>query len=313
MYCFKSIPIKLLTVCINFLFMQVYAQNLKTIKSDEGIEISENGKKVLFYQQRPKSLGGKYERAGYIHPLYSLDENILTEAFPEDHPYHHGIFWAWHQVLLNERSIADGWICENISWKPVKLKVKKKKKRVILESELNWVVKLEQNNPTDIIKENTRITVYPSTEKFRVIDFEIQLFALVDSLKLGGSDDPKGYGGFCLRLKLPNDISFVSNNAVVTPMETAVTAGPWMDFTGSFDGSKMSKAGITVFCGQTSELRQNWILRKEKSMQNVPYPGRTPTLLPKKGWKLNYRIIIHSGQLSSGELEELYQQYIHIS
>jgi hypothetical protein len=60
--------------------MQVHAQNLKTIRSDEGIEILENGKKVLFYQQRPKSLRGKYERAGYVHPLYSLNENILTEA-----------------------------------------------------------------------------------------------------------------------------------------------------------------------------------------------------------------------------------------
>lgn len=309
----KLIHIILLTFCINFLIMQTYAQNLKTIKSDEGIEISENGKKVLFYQQRPKSLGGKYERAGYVHPLYSLDENILTEVFPEDHPYHHGIFWAWHQILLNDKTIADGWVCENISWKPGKLKVKKKKKSVTLHSELNWVVKLEQNKPTDIIKENTRITVYPSTEKYRIIDFDIQLFALVDNLKLGGSDDPKGYGGFCLRLKLPNDISFVSNNTVVTPMETAVTAGPWMDFTGSFDGSTMSKTGIAVFCGQDSELRQNWILRKEKSMQNVPYPGRTPMLLPKKGWKLNYRIIIHNGKLSSAELEELYQQYIHKS
>ena len=100
---YKLIPIKLLTFCINLLFMQVHAQNLKTIRSDEGIEILENGKKVLFYQHRPKSLNGKYERAGYVHPLYSLDENILTEAFPEDHPYHHGIFWAWHQILLNDQ------------------------------------------------------------------------------------------------------------------------------------------------------------------------------------------------------------------
>src|SRR5687768_7806400 len=244
---------------MGLMIMEAHAQNLKTVKSGEGIEILENGKKVLFYQHRPKSLSGKYDRAGYVHPLYSLNEKILTEAFPEDHPYHHGIFWAWHQILLNDKSIADGWICENISWNPTKLKVKKKKGKVILQSELNWSVKRAQNNPTNIVKEDTRITVYKSTEKYRVIDFDIQLSALADSLKIGGSDDVKGYGGFCLRLKLPPDISFVSNDSAVSPKETAITTGPWMNFTGSFDGPAMPKAGITVFCSQTAERKQNWI------------------------------------------------------
>lgn len=286
----------------------MYGQHFTTIRSDEGIEISENGKKVLFYQQRPKSSAGKYERAGYVHPLYSLNEKILTEDFPEDHPYHRGIFWAWHQIVLNDKKNADGWICENISWKPGKLKVKARKEKVILKSEMIWNANPEQNNPTSIIKENTKITVHKSTGQYRAIDFDIQLFALVDSLKIGGSDDAKGYGGFCLRLKLPNDISFVSNNTAITPMETAVTAGPWMDFTGSFDGALMPKAGVAVFCNQPAGDQQPWILRKGKSMQNIPYPGRTPKTLSKKGWRLKYRIIIHNGDMSNDDLEKLYQQ-----
>lgn len=288
----------------------MYGQHFTTIRSDEGIEILENGKKVLFYQQRPKSLNGKYERAGYVHPLYSLNEKILTEDFPEDHPYHRGIFWAWHQIVLKDKKIADGWICENISWKPVKLKVKTRKEKVILQSEMIWNANPEQNNSTSIIKENTKITVHKSTGQYRAIDFDIQLFALVDSLKIGGSDDAKGYGGFCLRLKLPNDISFVSNNTAITPMETAVTAGPWMDFTGSFDGTSKPKTGVAVFCGQPTGDQQPWILRREKSMQNIPYPGRTPITLSKKGWRLKYRIIIHNGDMSNDDLEKLYQQYI---
>ncbi len=219
--------------CITLLCTQVYGQYFTTIQSDEGIEIWEKGKKVLFYQQRPKSLDGRYEREGYVHPLYSLNEKNLTEDFPEDHPYHRGIFWAWHQILLNDKKIADGWVCENISWSPIKLKVKKRKENVLLQSEMIWNAKPGNNNPTDIVKENTKITVHKSTGRYRAIDFDIQLFALVDSLKIGGSDDVKGYGGFCLRLKLPKDISFVSNKIAISPMETAITAGPWMDITGS--------------------------------------------------------------------------------
>lgn len=312
MHYYKLIQVRFIFCCMIYLSMPGYGQRFTTKQSDEGIEISENGKKVLFYQRRPKSLNGKYERAGYVHPLYSLNEKILTEDFPEDHPYHRGIFWAWHQIVLNDRKIADGWICENISWKPGKLKVKKRKEKVILQSEMIWNANLEQN-PTSIIKENTKITVHKSTKQYHAIDFDIHLFALVDSLKIGGSDDVKGYGGFCLRLKLPKDISFISNNTAITPMETAVNAGLWMNFTGSFDGASMPKSGVAVFCNQPAGDQQSWILRKELSMQNIPYPGRTPKILSKKGWRLKYRIIIHNGDMSNDDLEKLYQQYIHKS
>ncbi len=315
MYFFKSIPVRFLFIfiCCNFpAHIPIYAQHFTTIKTHDGVEISENGKKVLSYQQRLKSLNGKYERAGYVHPLYSLNEKVLTEDFPDDHPYHHGIFWAWHQVILNDKNIADGWTYENIFWVPVSLKIKEKKESIMLQSEMIWQSVLEKNKLTDIVKENTKITMHKSTPQYRAIDFDIHLSALVDGLKLGGSNDAKGYGGFCLRLKLPDDISFLSNGRVVTPLETAVTAGPWMDFLGSFDGSSVSKTGIAVFCRQPgSNDKQLWILRKEKSMQNVPYPGRTPLSLPAKGWRLQYRLIIHNENMTTDELEKLYQQYIH--
>jgi hypothetical protein len=307
---YKLIPAKLLFCCITLPFSQVYGQRFTTVQSQEGIEVLENGKKVLFYQQRPKSLDGKYERAGYVHPLYSLNEKILTEDLPGDHPYHRGIFWAWHQIVVNDKKIADGWISENISWKPGKVNIKPGKENLLLQSELVWNVKQEHGDSMSIVKENTAITVHKSTEHYRAIDFDIHLSALVDSLKIGGSDDAKGYGGFCLRFNLPKDITFVSGNKVVTPLETAVNAGPWMNFTGSFDGTTLPKNGIVVFCRPSLQNQQPWILRKELSMQNVPYPGRTPIALSKKGWRLNYRVIIHDGSMSNDEIEKLYLEYI---
>ena len=117
-----------------FITTQPYAQHFTSIRSEEGIEILERGKKILFYQVRPKAVDGKYERAGYVHPLYDLKENILTEDMPQDHPYHRGMFWAWHQIILNKKNIADGWTGENISWVPVKVEVFKKKKNITLET-----------------------------------------------------------------------------------------------------------------------------------------------------------------------------------
>jgi len=309
---YKLIQIKFLFYCVTVLPAEVCGQLFTTVKTHEGVEILENGKKVLFYQQQPKSLDGKYERAGYVHPLYSLHEKILTQEFAEDHPYHRGIFWAWHQIILKGKKIADGWMSENISWQPVKLTIAKKEEFVTLQSEMLWKSALQNNKPVALVKENTRITVHKSTSQYRAIDFNIYLFPLIDSLEIGGSDDVKGYGGFCLRLKLPADVSFVSNHNVITPMETQVTAGPWMDFRGSFDNEPSSKTSVAVFYKPSgSGPHQQWILRRETSMQNIPYPGRTPIPLTKNGMRITCRIVIHDAGMSDDDIEKLYDQYIH--
>lgn len=296
----------------HFIAIISFGQDWKTYREQDGIKVWENDKQVFLYQQFPKSIAGKFERAGYIHPLYNLNGKILTEDFPEDHPYHRGVFWAWHQIILKNKKIADEWTCENISWHSRKLKVFRSDEKITLQSEMIWKSIIHNNRPTGIIKENTRITVYRSEENYRLIDFDIGLLALVDSLKIGGSDDVKGYGGFCLRLKLPADVSFVSDNGGVIPMETPVTAGPWMDITGSLGGDSLNKSGVAVFINPGNPgYSPQWILRKEKSMQNVPYPGREPVELSnKKVLRLRYRIVIHNDKMERELLEKLFQQYV---
>ncbi|MCW3116589.1 MAG: hypothetical protein JWM28_671 [Chitinophagaceae bacterium] len=288
------LPAKTLLVLVFCIVANDASAQFTTIKSSEGIEIQEHGKKVLFYQSKPQSLNGKYERAGYIHPLYSLRGNGLTEDFPEDHPYHHGIFWTWHQIILNNKPIADGWVSDSISWQVQDVKMKKGKEKVSLLSAVIWNAQTEPGKRTGIIKENTIITVYAGTNKKRIIDFDIQLYALVDSLRIGGSDDVKGYGGFCLRLKLPDDIEFVSNDTLITPREIAITAGRRMDFRGSFDGSQFPKSGVMLSTQPIgNDRQQTWILRRQGSMQNIVYPGRKPVLLSKKGMRMRYRMVVH--------------------
>jgi hypothetical protein len=305
----KTTSVKIFSFCLFLLLAaQAHAQQFTTVKTEEGIELQENGKKVFFYQVRPKSVDGKYERAGYIHPLYSLNGNSITDDMPKDHPYHRGIFWAWHQIVLNNKHIAEGWTSENISWLPVSVKVDRKKKMARLNAEVLWKAKLADNKLTDIIKENTTVNVYPATDKYRILDFTVRLQPLVDSLKLGGSDDAKGYGGFCLRLKLPQDIRFVSQGKTTIPQETPVFAGPWMDITGSLEDASLPKTGVLVF-GNDADTNQPWILRSVTSMQNVPFPGSTPVDLPKKGWTLKYRVIVHNGEMSDEEIEKLYNDY----
>ena len=93
-------------------------------KSDQGVELLENEHPVFFYRRTPKSLTGEYICNNYIHPLYSLDGDTLTEEFPVDHAYHRGIFWAWHQHYICEQSIGDGWIMKDVSYNVVDVQTK---------------------------------------------------------------------------------------------------------------------------------------------------------------------------------------------
>ena len=76
-------------------------------KADGGILIVDGPQKVLKYQTETKSKAGEYERCNYIHPLWGMDGQVLTEDFPSDHMHHRGIFWAWHQVWIGNQRIGD--------------------------------------------------------------------------------------------------------------------------------------------------------------------------------------------------------------
>ena len=179
-----------------------------------------------------------------------------------------------------------------------------------LDNEVLWKSVLKGDEPEAIVREYTQIKVYRKEDVYRLIDFDITLFALADSMKIGGSDDAKGYSGFSLRFKLPDDIRFSSSEKEVIAQELALTAGPWLDFVGSFDGKNNPESGVVVFSHPSNPGHpQPWILRKEKSMQNPAFPGRVPIPLTKEGIRFQYRLVIHTNELKPNDIEKLYQAY----
>ena len=298
------------------LFNSGCAQNrsaLQPVRTEEGIEILDGDAKVLFYRIKPASLDGKFERAHYIHPLYTLEGEEITEDFPEDHPYHHGVYTAWHQILFNDKQIADAWTNENISWKVTDARTSKQNNAVVLNSEVLWLSSVDGQNREPIVRENLELMVHPSNDELMVIDFNFSLVALKDTIRIGGSEDEKGYGGFCLRLKLPQDIRFVAQDREIKPKTLAIDAGPWMDFRGSFNGEGTPESGLAVFSHPSNPGHpQPWILRKEKSMQNPAFPGRVPVALPQGGMHFRYRMIVHKRSLAASDIERLYQEYAQL-
>jgi len=287
---------------------------IEIFETSQGFTFTEGKEKVMFYQRRHKALNGKYSRANYIHPLYGLDGEILTEDFPADHLHHRGIFWAWHQVWLGDKRLGDPWAAKDFFWDVYEAKI------LAVDSQSNALqVHVHWKSPlwTDangkqkaFVKETTTIRVYRAQDDIRKIDFQIYLLALEDSVRIGGSEDDKGYGGFTTRIQLPDGISFTGSNGPVEPNRLSVEAGPWLDFAGEFDkDGKVS--GLAILCHNSSPgYPQRWILRRKASAQNPVYPGRHPILLSRKEpLVLRYRLIIHRGYLNHINLDKLQAEY----
>ncbi|MCF8714743.1 PmoA family protein [Joostella atrarenae] len=296
---------------ISFLFcFYGMSQSLTFETSPAGVLISEGEKKVLFFQKETKALDGKYPRANYIHPLYDMDGAILTEDFPEDHLHHRGIFWAWHQLLVNNVSIGDGWECKNISWDVKNITTTANNDGSLqLNTTVFWNSSIykEKSGRASFVKEETAITIHPSEENYRVIDFEISLLALADNLKIGGSDDIKGYSGFSARLKLPEDILFSSSEKNITPINEAIKAERNVVISGSFNNNK--KSGLIIIASKENPSPNNeWILRSKNSMQNAAYPGQKPIYVSTEDpIVLKYRIIIYKNDISTINPTTIYQ------
>lgn len=259
---------------------------------------------IFFYQKSPKDKNGEYSRCNYLHPFYSVDGTRLTEDFPDDHLHHRGVFWAWHQILIDGKQIADGWELKNFQQKVTNFEYRLQKGAGVLNATVEWKSPQWKGGAEAFIKENTKITMYPKMGNYRRIDFEIQLKALTDRLTIGGSADEKGYGGFSARLKLPSDVKFIGANGPIEPQNTAIEDGNFVNISGTFLNEN-KPGGVVIAASESNpEPNKSWILRKLASMQNAVYPGQTPVAIPfDKPLVLKYSLIVYQDRMTNKQIK----------
>ena len=285
-------------------------------KTADGYWFIDGDSKVLFYQAERKALpDGRAARSNYFHPLYDLDGNVVTEDFPKDHIHHRGIFWAWHQVRIDGKSVQDQWVNRDSFWMVKDARIDTNASSAALALRVEWESPLfvDSRDATGgrrpFVEERSVTRVHRAEGPIRKIDFHQQLTALVDGVEIGGSEDAKGYGGFSYRVVMPTDIRFTGAGGTVTPIENAVAPSPWMDVSGTYGTS--GKSGITVLTHpSTAGFPQAWILRARGSMQNAVYPGRHPAAIPRdRPLILRYRVVLHRGELAPADIERLQAEY----
>lgn len=81
-------------------------------KNSEAVVVQKGKKNMFIYRiaelMPPADSPGLYKRSGFIHPLYTPDGLVVTDAFPSNHAHQHALFHAWTHTRFKNHHV-DFW------------------------------------------------------------------------------------------------------------------------------------------------------------------------------------------------------------
>ncbi len=280
----------------------------------EQVTVVEDGKPVFVLHgdmvAAPEGVPANFRRTAYLHPLYGLDGEVLTEDFPVDHRHHRGVFWAWPQgmagkramdvwTLKDARQVFDGWVARE---------VRDGVAHVVMRN--MWVFDDAPAEP--VLRETVSIAVHPATAVGRALDFTIELNNVSgqDFSLLGAKD--KGYGGFCVRPPAARKpMTFTTATGLLT--EDALRAAtPWADVSFAVAAGDSAKSGVAIFQhpGNPAYPHDGWLMR-HYSFLGAAWPHETPHVIAHGATlTLRYRLYLHRGDAAAGQVAAAFAAYV---
>ena len=275
--------------------------------TDKSLGLWEGDKPVFVYNHGVISrtnVPADRARSSYVHPLYGLDGELLTDDFPRDHYHHRGLFWAWPHVTSGTNEV-DLWMLNGVRHEFERwLKREASETAAILGVQNHWLI-----GDRKIVREEVWFRVMPTHVNGRAIDVELIWTPLDEPLTLRGAEE-KSYGGLTLRFgphKTPPSITVPDG---VTTNDLSVTRLAWADFSAIFRGAT-SPSGVTIFIAPTHpNFPPEWLTR-HYGVLCVGWPGvKAQTFQPGESIRCRYRVWVHRGALTPGQLNEAYHNFI---
>lgn len=171
------------------------------------LQVEENGRPLLQYnywtvdrperhaQVSPENRIYSRPRSNYIHPLYGLSGEVMTEDWPLDHPHHRGIYWAWPEVDYRDER-GDLHALQRVFAYPTgRYRVTEGPVFAQIEAESLW----RWEGQEAIVHEWAVFRAYRSTSQGRCIDLTLYFTALKEGVQLARRGTNL-YGGLNMRL-----------------------------------------------------------------------------------------------------------------
>jgi hypothetical protein len=272
---------------------------------EKSLGLWEGDRPVLVYNSGEMSLPGVRAagtRSSYVHPIYGLDGEVLTDDFPADHYHHHGLFWGWPHVTIAGREY-DLWKMRGIrikfhSW----LAKDATEKSAKLGIENGWFVRDKL-----VMNEQVWLTVQPATKTGRNLDVSLTWTPVDEPITLGGAEG-KSYGGVSLRFA-PRKRTLITVPTGRSTEDLLITKLPWVDLSADFEGAR-GPSGISLFVDpKNPDFPPEWMTR-DYGLLAVGWPGvRSQTLPAGKSVTCRYRLWIHRGAPDSTEIQNKFAAY----
>ena len=212
-----------------FRFSDLNSDSLKLFDGDKAVLVYNHG--VITNERMPKT-DSRRSRACYIHPLWGLEGERLTDDFPRDHYHHHGIFWAWPHVGIGDDQY-DLWEYKNIKQRFVRWLARESGPvAAVLGVENGWFVGREEGY------DRTSLDAVPSCRRRRAIPRSELCLDSGRSADHARGAEGKSYGGLTVRFAVRD----AKKTAITVPSglsrrDLPETPLPWADLTSTFPGA----------------------------------------------------------------------------
>ncbi len=277
--------------------------------NDRTLQITEQDKPVLAYNygtitgENVPENDRRRLRACYVHPIWGLDGEVLTDDFPKDHYHHHGAFWAWPHVTVDGKEY-DLWTNAGIEQRFVRWLYREVGPvAAVIGVENGWFVGDRQ-----VATERVWMRAYRTSERQRSLDLEIYLVPLVP-LSLQGAGG-KSYGGLTVRFAVRRQAdATITVPAGKTTEDLYETPLEWADLTTQIDGAAERSGGAVFVHPQHPNYPPTWLTRHYGPLC-VGWPGvNARTYEPGQPHRLPYRLWIHAGAPDVDQLKSQYEAF----
>jgi len=275
---------------------------------DKSLGLWDGERPVLVYNfgeiKHPK-LRAAPARSSYVHPLYGLDGEVLTDDFPADHLHHHGLFWGWPHVRIGQREYdlwkMRGMRIDFLRW----LEQSARDERAKLGVENGWFMGDRQ-----VMREEVWLEIHPATSEGRSVDIALCWTPVAEPITLGGAEG-KSYGGLTLRFA-PRSGTQITVPQGRASEDLLMTRLAWADLSATFPGhGGKAMIGAALFVDpRHPDYPPEWMTR-EYGLLAIGWPGVAPrTLAVDETVTCRYRLWIHRGAPDAERIQREYDQYV---